>query len=154
MLVAPIQSADESVLRLGGSLQGSLLSVMNVARVEFIPVTPELETRIEPDRAGALLVDGDFLESSLRRIVTNQVTMSSLLLGYRGFAAGSEVGVIQLGPVEPTESIYQVELRNGSDFRADAIELEPDVLRARSPQLGSIVVKPGEVRRIVRTEAQ
>jgi hypothetical protein len=126
------------------------VSVLNVARIEFVPLTPDLQAHLEPDRSGVLMADGDFLEGTLRGIATNEVIISSLLLGYRRFAAGSEAGVVQLGSVEPQAGDFHVYLRNGSELHARDFQLDPELARAESPLLGSIVFSPASIQRIAR----
>lgn len=153
VLIAPVESADDSVVRLGGVLQGALVSTLNVARIEYVPLTPELQERAEADRQGVLLVDGDFLDGRLRSIATNSVTLSSLLYGFRSFAAGSEAGWLQVGVVEPEDAAFRVLLQNGSELRARQVELGTNAFRAESPLLGSLWVRRDDLkglRRIVQ----
>ncbi len=151
VLIGPVVSADESVLRLGGSLAGAVVSTMNLARIEYAPLTPELRERAEDDRRGVLLVDGDFMDGTLRSIATNQVTVSSLLYGFRSFAVGSEVAWVQAGPVEAEDATYRISLRNGSELRARQLELGTNMVRAESPLLGSMVLKLETIRGVRHT---
>jgi hypothetical protein len=148
VLIAPVVSADESVLRLGGSLAGAVVSAMNLARIEYAPLTPELRERAEDDRRGVLLVDGDFMDGALRSIATNTVTVSSLLYGFRSFAVGSEAAWVQAGTVEAEEAPYRIALRNGSELRARQVELGTNTVRAESPLLGSMLLKREVIRSI------
>lgn len=150
VIIAPVESADDSVVRLGGGMRGSLLSVLNLARIEYVPLTPEMQERVEPDRPGVLLVDGDFLDGGLRSIVTNTVTVSSLLHGFRSFAAGSEVAWLQVGAVEPEDAAFRVVLRNGSELRARRVELGTNTLRAESPLLGALTLARDDLRGVRR----
>jgi hypothetical protein len=150
VLVAPVDSADESVVRLGGSLRGSLVSVLNLARIEFLPLPPDLAARLEPDRRGLLLNDGDFIDGTLRGVATNGVTVNSLLFGFRRFAAGSEAALVQMGPIEPEDAPFRVVLRNGSELRARQLTLGTNEIRAESPLLGSLVVRGEDLRSVRR----
>jgi len=150
VLVAPVESADDSVVRVGGVFAGAMISTLNLARIEYVPLTPELRERAEPDRAGVLLVDGDFLDGRLRSIATNTVTVSSLLHGFRSFAAGSEAGWLQLGLVEPEETPFRLTLKNGSEVRARRLELGTNALHAESPLLGSLWVRRDDLRTVRR----
>ena len=150
VVIAPVVSADESVVRLGGGMSGGLLSALNLARIEFVPLTPELQVKVEAGRRGVLLVDGDYLDGTLRSIATNSVTLSSLLYGYRSFAVGSEAAVIQMGDVEAEEISFRVVLRNGSELKARRIEIEPGALRVESPLLGSLMVKRDDLKSLRR----
>lgn len=151
VLVAPIESADESVIRLGGPLRGSLVSVLNLARIEFVPLSPDLESRLDPQRPGLLLLDGDFMDGTLRGFATNTVTVSSLLFGFRKFSAGSEAGVLQLGEADPEEAPFQVSLFNGSELRARRLEFAKDMVRVESPLLGMLQVGGDQVKQIRRS---
>ncbi len=148
VLIGPVVRADESVIRLGGGLSGNLVSALNLARIEYVPLTPDLLERAETERRGVLLVDGDFLDGTLRAIATNSVTVSSLLYGFRSFAAGSEAAWVQAGPVEAEDAPYRIALRNGSELRARQVELGANTLRAESPLLGSILVQRDLVREL------
>lgn len=150
VLVAPVESADESVLRLGGALRGSPVSVLNLARIEFLPLPPELAARLEPDRPGVLLTDGDFLDGKLRGVATNTVTVNSLLFGFRRFSVGNEAAVVQAGPVEVEEAAFRLFLRQGSELRARRLTLGTNELRVESPLLGTLTVRGEEVRSLRR----
>lgn len=150
VLIGPVEKADESVIRLGGTFAGMLVSTLNVARIEYVPLTPELQERAEADRRGVLLVDGDFLDGSLRSIATNAVTVSSLLYGFRTFAAGSEAAWVQAGTVEAEDAPYRIALRNGSELRARRLEMGTNTLRAESPLLGSMLLKRDMIRSLRR----
>lgn len=154
VLIGPIESADESVLRLGGALSGGLVAMLNVARVEFVPQNPELQGRLESDRPGLVMTDGDFLEGTLRRIATNQVTMGSLLLGFRSFSAGSEAATLQVAGVEEENGAFRVRLRNGSELRARALVPGEGTLRAESPLLGALTLKASEITSVRRTQSE
>ena len=151
-LIVPVESDDDSVVRLGGSLAGGLVSTLNLARIEYVPLAPELVARIEASRPGVLLADGDFIEGAFRGLATNTVTISSLLFGFRRFTAGSEAAWIQFGEAAPEEGGFRVELRNGSELRARVLEAgpEPESLRASSPLLGTLVVKAETIAAIRR----
>jgi|GEM_PF-2233455 len=153
VLIGPIQSADESVIRLGGILAGALVSTLNLSRIEYAPLSPELRDRTEEDRRGVLLVDGDFLDGTFRSIATNTVTVSSLLYGFRSFAVGSEAAWVQVGTMEPEDAPYRIALRNGSELRARRVELGTNNLRAESPLLGSMLLKREVIRGVRRAGA-
>ena len=131
-------------------MSGGLLSALNLARIEFVPLTPEVQVKVEAGRRGVLLVDGDYLDGTLRSIATNSVTLSSLLYGYRSFAVGSEAAVIQMGDVEAEEISFRVVLRNGSELKARRIEIEQGALRVESPLLGSLMVKRDDLKSLRR----
>ncbi len=151
-LISPVAFSDDAVLHLGGPLRGSLLSVLNVARIEYLPLTSDGESRLEPDRPGLLLADGDFLDGSLRGIGTNGVvTWNSLIFGFRRFAAGTEAAAIHLGMAEAEDAPYRVGLRNGSDLRARRLELISGAVRVESPLLGSLALPATQVKTIRRT---
>lgn len=154
VLVAPVESADDSVVRLGGALAGAMVSMLNVARIEFLAPTPEFEARIEPERPGLILSDGDFLDGTVRGLATNTLTMSSLLLGFRRFSVGTEAAAVQVAAVEPEETAFLVRLANGSELRVRRIEVGAGHLRVEAPLLGALVVPVSEVTRVRRTERE
>lgn len=151
ILVAPIESADDAVVRLGGFLSGSMVSLLNVARIEFLAPTPEFEARWERDRPGLILSDGDFLDGTVRAVATNILTMNSLLLGFRRFPIGSQAAAVQVGEVEPEAAAFRVLLRNGSELRARTVEPGKQGLRVESPLLGALVLSLDQVDSIRRT---
>ena len=154
VLVAPVESADDSVVRLGGALAGAMVSVLNVARIEFLAPTPEFESRLEPGRPGLVLADGDFLDGMLRGIATNTVTMNSLLLGFRRFSIGSEAAALHVAEPEPEETPYRVFLRNGSELRGRRLEVSKGVLRVESPLLGGLDVAMDDLAVVRRTREE
>lgn len=151
VLVSPIESADESVVRLGGAMRGALVSVLNLARIDFVPVSPDLENRLDAQRPGLLLLDGDFLDGNLRGFSTNSLTMSSLLFGFRRFTAGSEAGVLQLGAVEPEDTPYRVSLHNGSELRVRRVEFGNEMIRVESPLLGMLPIGADQLKQVRRS---
>lgn len=150
VLTAPVESGDESVLRLGGDWAGSLVSVLNLARIEFVPLPPEFEARIDDHRSGVMLADGDFLDGTLRGIATNTVTISSILFGYRRFAVGSEVAALLLDTIEPDDAAFHVRTRDGSELRGRRLELGPEFVRVESPLLGSFRIRTEDIRQLRR----
>ncbi|MBL9134662.1 MAG: hypothetical protein JNK85_02275 [Verrucomicrobiales bacterium] len=151
VLVSPIESADESVIRLGGAMRGALVSVLNLARIDFVPVSPDLEQRLDVLRPGLLLLDGDFLDGSMRGFSTNTLTMSSLLFGFRKFAAGSEAGVLQIAAVEAEDAPFRVVLQNGSELRARRLEFGKESLRVESPLLGMLQIGAEHLKQVRRS---
>src|SRR5438552_16749590 len=61
-----ISSADETVVRFFEATNETVLSSVNVARILFQPLPLELESRIQPGRAGLLLSNKEFLESDFK----------------------------------------------------------------------------------------
>jgi hypothetical protein len=154
VLIAPVESADDSVVRLGGALAGAMVSVLNVARIEFLAPTPESESRLEADRPGMVLADGDFLDGTLRGIATNTVTMNSLLLGFRRFSIGNEAAALHVAAPEPEETPYRVFLRNGSELRGRRLEVTKAGIRVESPMLGALTVVLDDLAVVRRTQQE
>jgi hypothetical protein len=153
-LIAPVESADESVVRLGGHRSGTLVSALNLARIEFAPTPTNRLQQLDPDRAGLVLADGDFIEGQLRLAATNQITISSLLYGFRRFALGSEAIALWCHPEVTDDAPYRVLLQDGSELRARRIEMNPDTWRFESPLLGAITIPTSEIRQFQRTEPE
>lgn len=151
-LIGSITSADDAVVRLGAPFAGGLVSVLNLARIEFVPLTSDLVARLEPERPGLLLVDGDFIDGPLRAMATNTVTINSLLFGFRRFPAGSEVAAVQFGELAPEEVGFHVELFNGSEILARTLTPGTEALRAEAPKLGALEVPFAEIRSLRRVE--
>lgn len=149
-LVGSIESADDAVVRLGAPFRGGLVSVLNLARIEFAPLSSELVGRLEPDRPGVLMTDGDFVDGQLRSMATNTVTVSSLLFGFRRFQAGSEVAAVQFGEVAPEDVGYRLELNNGSELLVRKLTVSPTTIRAEAPKLGTIDFALGDLRSLRR----
>lgn len=124
--------------------------MLNLARIEFAPLTPDVAERLEQDRQGLLLADGDFLVGSIRSISTNRITMSSILFGFRDFSIGSEAAAVQLGPVEAEDAAFRIRLHDGSDIRARTVQFASDTLRAQSPLLGSLTIHANAIEQMSR----
>ncbi|MCC6231239.1 MAG: hypothetical protein IT580_01260 [Verrucomicrobiales bacterium] len=149
-LVGPVESADDSVVRLGGPWKGTMVSLLNVARLEFAPLSPDHEARLADERVGVMLADGDFLDGRLRGIATNTATLSSLLFGFRKFALGSEAAVVVVGSPEEDDTRFQVLMKNGSELRARDLGTSGETLLVEAPLLGALRVDWNEVSRIQR----
>lgn len=153
-LIAPIESADDAIVRLGGTRAGTLISALNLARIEFAPTPTNRLQSLDPHRSGLLLADGDFIEGQLRLAATNQITINSLLFGYRRFALGSEAIALWCHPEVPDDAPYQVTLQDGSQLRARRIEMKPDAWRLESPLLGALSFPTSEIRQFQRSDPQ
>jgi len=90
-----------------------------IAAVVFLPITRAQLTE-NSTKAGLVMRNGDTMEGDLTEISTDQISVSSVLLGLATYKP-SEVRACFLAPLENKAAPYEVRLRDGSILNATAI---------------------------------
>ncbi|MFN0066343.1 MAG: hypothetical protein ACKVYV_01790 [Limisphaerales bacterium] len=140
VLVAPVEGADASAVRLGGAWAGTAVSLGRIARIEYQPLPPDRQADLDPARPGALLGSGDFLEGRLRRADSSTATVDSLVFGPRRLKSGAELILVQVAAPEPAPGAFTVTTGDGSELHADALEVRGDRLRVEGAGVGELQV--------------
>jgi len=133
----PIASMDDALIYFEGTAARVPLARAAAAIFRFRPLSPWVRHLVNSGRRGVLLASGEFVDGECRAIADGAVTLSSVPLGLRQFALGTEVAALVLGERgKVPEAPWEVATNEGSVWRAAQVELEPNNLRLREPALG------------------
>lgn len=113
-LAAPLVSADDTSLQFGGAQKDFTLSTVNAARIVFQNLSAQRAAKIEPGRAGVLLVNGDFVDGEFKGFERGRVKLSSVLFGLKFFDATYEVVAVILRDPAPGSPTFRVKSSDGS----------------------------------------
>ena len=114
-----------------------IISALNIARIQFRSLSPQLAARITNGTPGLLLANGDFIEGELKKLSPERVTLSSIILGLRSYEVPRQVAAIVLRDFKPARG-FAVRSNHGSAFYADALELKDDRVIVSEPTLGKL----------------
>ena len=135
-LAAPLVSADDTALQFGGAQKDFSLSTVNAARIVFQNLSAQRAAKIEPGRAGVLLVNGDFVDGEFKGLDRGRVKLSSVLFGLKFFDATYEVVAVILRDPAPGAPTFRVKASDGSvllvkkfAIAADGLTMEDATLR-------------------------
>lgn len=150
-LAAPLVSADDTSLQFGGAQKDFSLSTVNAARIVFQNLSAQRAAKIEPGRAGVLLVNGDFVDGEFKGLDRGRVKLSSVLFGLKFFDATYEVVAVILRDPAPGAPTFRVKASDGSvllvkkfAIAADGLTMEDATLRGyKVPAQELIELKQG-----------
>ncbi|MBI5802825.1 MAG: hypothetical protein HZA92_19150 [Verrucomicrobia bacterium] len=150
-LAAPLASADDTSLQFGGAQRDFSLSTVNAARIVFQNLSAQRAAKIEPGRAGVLLVNGDFVDGEFKGFERGRVKMSSVLFGLKFFDATYEVVAVILRDPAPGAPTFRVKSSDGSvllvkkfAMSAEGLTMEDATLRGyRVPAQELIELRQG-----------
>jgi regulation of enolase protein 1 (concanavalin A-like superfamily) len=110
----------------------------DVARLVYRAVPAELAENLPPDRTGALLGSGDFIEGELKD-VNYRVTVSNLVFGPRTFnIKTNDVLALYLKDPDVPTLPYALTAGDGSVYQSKTIKLTNDMISIEDPTLGPI----------------
>ena len=128
------------------------LNVLDIARVQFRSMSPQLAARIASAIPGVLLANGDFIEGELKRLAKGRLTVSSVIFGLRSFDVSTDVAAVVLRPFQGAAR-FVVRTNSGSALFAESLELVDDQFLVAEPILGKLRLLPRElldIRRLPR----
>lgn len=145
VLAGVIRSLDETMLKVDiARMRQQSVSTLNVARVQFRAMSPQMAARILPALPGVLLVNGDFIEGEFRSFNKGRVSISSVIFGLRSYDTATEAAALVLRPFQPSAS-FVVRTHAGSAIFADNIALQEDEISIAEPLLGQFRVKANDL---------
>jgi hypothetical protein len=127
-----VESADRSAVRLAG--MNSPISRIQVARLMFKPMTPQMETNLLRGRAGLLLKSGDFVEGELGSLSGGEIEVRSVVLGAKRVGVAQADAVILREPVSGPAK-FEIRTRHNGFYRAGALRLQNEALLINDPGL-------------------
>jgi hypothetical protein len=114
-LASNLTKADRSAFHLSGRWEGTVLTVPQVARVEFFhPLPPDLEKLVQGERRGLLLRSGDFYEGRFDSMAGGSLKLSSVLLGMKEHSILDEADALVLRKIVEVPASFRVETHEGS----------------------------------------
>ena len=147
---APIQSANNSSIRLRGMLATQPIALTRVARIHVKPLTTELALALPKGRAGVLLKNRDFIDGEFAGIENGRVTIESVLFGKRTFELTKDVFAIVLRGTAPSPWRYSITARDGTVLYGKDLRCAPGQLTLA--ELPDIRVGPGQLAEVARRE--
>jgi len=125
-LAGNVKEVNDPVLKFEPS-RGSAITVgtINVARIQFCSLSPQLAARITNGTPGLLLRNGDFIEGELKGFSQGRATISSIIFGLRSYDTSRQAAAVVLRVFKPAGR-FAVRTNGGSAFFADSLELQND----------------------------
>jgi hypothetical protein len=127
-----VESADRSSVRIAG--MNSPISTIQVARLMFKPMTPQMETNLLRGRTGLLLKSGDFVEGDLGSLKGGELEVRSVVLGSRKVNITQAEAAILREPVAGSAK-FEIRTRDSGLYRARAVRLQNDAVIVDDPGL-------------------
>ncbi len=148
-LARRVHAADQTSVKFSASLKEPALSTVNVARIIFQPLAPELAVRLQPGRAGLLLANRDFAEGEFKGFADGKIKLSSVLFGVKSYDADKVVAVILRDP-KPAAARYALRTRDQSLLLITALRVEKDGVTVLDAALPGFKIPTGELVEIQR----
>jgi len=145
VLAGEVKEMDETLAAfepIGGSRQ--TLNTLNIARVQFRSMSPQLAARISSGSPGILLLNGDFVEGELKSFKKGRVTVSSVIFGLRSYDTANQAAALVLRPFQ-NGAKFVVRTSTGSALFADNIDVDQEALLLAEPILGKLRLKSNEL---------
>jgi hypothetical protein len=138
VLTAESFTADSSAVKMVRRGKTLTVSGPKVARLLFDRFGEADGGKAVPNRPGALLSGGDFLDGEFNGLERNEVKMGSVLFGIRSYRAGGQVKAVSLRALVPLATGFIVETSDGSVWRTPTVKLEAGELVVESPAQGTV----------------
>jgi hypothetical protein len=142
ILARRVQGADESSVKLSGSLPG--MSTINIARIFFNSLTSENLSALQPNRTGLLLHNKDFIEGEFRSLKDSRVRLYSVLFGIKTFDQQKVLAAV-LRNVKPAPAAYELVTRDESRLRLSQMTVSKDGLQVQGGLLSGLKIPAGDI---------
>ncbi len=142
ILARRVQGADESSVKLSGSLPG--MSMINIARIFFNSLTSENLSALQPNRTGLLLHNKDFIEGEFRSLKDSRVRLYSVLFGIKTFDQQKVLAAV-LRNVKQTPAAYELVTRDESRLRLSQMTVSKDGLQVQGGLLSGLKIPAGDI---------
>ena len=152
VLTAESFTADSSAVKMVRRGKTLTISGPKVARLLFDRFGEADGGQAVPNRPGALLTGGDFLDGDFNGVDKNEVKMGSVLFGIRTYRPGGQVKAVSLRALAPLTTGFTVQTSDGSVWRTPTLKLGAEELVVESPALGTVRLPWREVQSITSSE--
>lgn len=152
VLTAESFTADSSAVKMVRRGKTITISGPKVARLLFDRFAEADGGQTVPNRPGALLSGGDFLDGEFNGVDKNEVKMGSVLFGIRTYRPGGQVKAVSLRALAPLTKGFVVQTSDGSVWRTPTLKLGAEELVVESPALGTVRLPWREVQSLAPSE--
>ena len=152
VLTAESLTANSSAVKVVRRGKTVTISGPKVARLLFDRFGEADGGQMVPNRPGALLSGGDFLDAEFNGVDKSDVKMGSVLFGIRSYRPGGQVKAVSLRALTPLMTGFVVQTTDGSVWRTATAKLETDALVVESPALGTVRLPWREVQALAPSE--
>jgi NPCBM/NEW2 domain len=125
---AHIEKAEDGTITFNKAGRHETVALVNVARIIFREIGPDLVAKIPEKRTGVLLFEGDFVEGEFRGLSRGRIQLSSVLFGLSSFDIRDKAVALVLGDVEPTRAQMLIRAQDGSSYIARSVTPDKDLL--------------------------
>ena len=152
VLTAESLTADSSAVKLVRRGKTITISGPKVARLLFDRFGEADGGKAVPNRPGALLSGGDFLDAEFNGVDKSDVKMGSVLFGIRSYRPGGQVKAVSLRALAPLTTGFVAHTADGSVWRTMTAKVEADALVVESPALGTVRLPWREVQSLAPSQ--
>ncbi len=155
LLPAPIQTADDTVIRFGPAHSPPSISLVNVARLYLQPLASRTVEKIPAGRKGVLLANGDFVDGEFKGIEGGRVIISSVLFGLQAHPLPEVLAVaIRDAPrTPPVGVLLRVGLPSGALLHAKTLAVRNGAVIVEDPSVGTVMLPADDLRELKRVNA-
>ena len=155
LLPAPIQTADDTVIRFGPTHSPPSISLVNVARLYLQPLASRTVEKIPAGRKGVLLANGDFVDGEFKGIEGGRVIISSVLFGLQAHPLPEVLAVaIRDAPrTPPVGVLLRVGLPSGALLHAKTLAVRNGAVIVEDPSVGTVMLPADDLRELKRVNA-
>ncbi len=154
ILAGKFLGTDGSVVRWHALGREWNVSLVNVSRLLLEPRAESQVTRLRPERPGALLANGDFVDGELLAGEPGRLRISSVLFGIRSYSAEGSVLAVHLRDVAEAGAEYELRSPDGSRLLANQLELRAEGFAGRERNAGEFLLRGAEVSELRRLPAR
>ena len=130
---AQIENAGDGKVTFNKGGRRETVLLINVARIVFREIGPDLIAKIPEKRTGVLLREGDFVEGEFRGLARGRVQLSSVLFGLAYFETRDKAAALVLGDIDPSRPEMVIRTRDGSSYVAKSVTPDKDLLVIEDP---------------------
>jgi len=150
VLAGKFLGTDGSVVRWHALGRDWNVSLVNVSRLLLEPRAEAQFHRLRPERPGALLASGDFVDGELIAGEPGRVTISSVLFGIRSFSAEGAVLAVHLRDAAEAGTEFEISFTDGSRLLASQLELRAEGVAGRERSAGEFLLRAADVSELRR----
>lgn len=154
VLAGKFLGTDGSVVRWHALGRDWNVSLVNVSRLLLEPRAEAQFHRLRPERPGALLANGDFVDGELIAGEPGRVTISSVLFGIRTYSAEGAVLAVHLREAAEAGAEFEILCSDGSRLLMNQVELRAEGLAGRERSAGDFLLRPGDLLELRRMSAR
>jgi hypothetical protein len=150
VLAGKFLGADGSVVRWHALGRDWNVSLVNVSRLLLEPRAEAQFHRLRPERPGALLASGDFVDGELIAGEPGRVTISSVLFGIRSYSAEGAVLAVHMRDAAEAAAEFEIHCADGTRLLANQLELRAEGLAGRERSAGEFLLRVADVSELRR----